>query len=64
MSRTIGFGEIHCYQKSTEFQSTGGYLAYLVGLFKDTNLCASHAKRVTLIFKDIQLASRIRGERA
>ena len=37
--------------------------AYLVGLFKDTNLCAIHAKRVTIMPKDIQLARRIRGER-
>ena len=38
--------------------------AYLVGLFEDTNLCALHAKRVTIMPKDIQLARRIRGERA
>ena len=38
--------------------------AYLVGLFDDTNLCAIHAKRVTIMPKDMQLARRIRGERA
>ena len=38
--------------------------AYLVGLFEDTNLCAIHAKRVTVMPKDMQLARRIRGERA
>ena len=38
--------------------------AYLVGLFEDTNLCAIHARRVTIMQKDIQLARRIRGERA
>ena len=38
--------------------------AYLVGLFEDTNLAAIHAKRVTIMPKDIQLARRIRGERA
>ncbi|KAL6036274.1 hypothetical protein STEG23_024010 [Scotinomys teguina] len=37
---------------------------YLVGLFEDTNLCAIHAKRVTIMPKDIQLAHRIGGERA
>lgn len=37
---------------------------YLVHLFEDSNLCAIHAKRVTLQPKDIQLARRIRGERA
>jgi histone H3 len=38
--------------------------AYLVSLFEDTNLCAIHAGRVTIMPKDVQLARRIRGERA
>lgn len=38
--------------------------AYLVGLFEDANLCAIHAKRVTIMPKDMQLAKRIGGERA
>lgn len=37
--------------------------AYMVGLFEDTNLCAIHARRVTIMPKDMQLARRIRGER-
>ncbi|CAL9130572.1 unnamed protein product [Musa acuminata var. zebrina] len=37
--------------------------AYLVGLFEDVNLCAIHAKRVTIMPKDVELARRIRGER-
>ncbi|KAK4356600.1 hypothetical protein RND71_025571 [Anisodus tanguticus] len=37
--------------------------AYLIHLFEDTNICAIHAKRVTIMPKDIQLARRIRGER-
>ena len=37
--------------------------AFLVGLFQDTNLCAIHTKRVTIMPKDMQLARRIRGER-
>ena len=37
--------------------------AYLVGLFEDTNLCAIHAKRVTIMPKDMQLARRVRGEK-
>jgi len=37
--------------------------AFLVGLFEDTNLCAIHAKRVTIMPKDILLARRIRGEK-
>lgn len=36
--------------------------AYIVGLFEDTNLCAFHAKRVTVMPKDMQLARRIRHE--
>ena len=37
--------------------------AYLVGLFKDSNLCAIHAKWVTIMPRDIHLARRICGER-
>ncbi|XP_033750463.1 histone H3.3-like [Pecten maximus] len=36
--------------------------AFLVGLFEDTNLCAIHAKRVTIMPRDIKLARRIRGD--
>ena len=46
---------ILCLQEAAE--------AYLVGLFEDTNLCAIHARRVTITPKDLQLARRIRGER-
>ena len=35
--------------------------AYLTTLFEDTNLCAIHAKRVTIMSKDMQLARRIRA---
>ncbi|XP_072227809.1 histone H3-like centromeric protein A [Leuresthes tenuis] len=35
--------------------------AFLVLLFSDANLCAIHAKRVTVFPRDIQLARRIRG---
>jgi len=34
--------------------------SYLVAHFEDTNLCAIHAKRVTIMAKDMQLARRIR----
>ena len=30
--------------------------AYLVGLLEDSNLCAIHAKRVTIMPRDMQLA--------
>uniref|UniRef100_A0A1I7XG35 Histone domain-containing protein n=1 Tax=Heterorhabditis bacteriophora TaxID=37862 RepID=A0A1I7XG35_HETBA len=35
---------------------------YLTCLFEDTNLAAIHAKRVTIMPRDIQLVRRIRGE--
>ena len=35
--------------------------AYLVQLFEDTNLCAVHANRITVMPKDMRLARRIRG---
>ena len=38
--------------------------SYRVGLFEDTNLAAIHAKRVTIMPRDVQLARRIRGERS
>jgi histone H3 len=47
---------LNCLQEASE--------AYLVGIFEDTNLCAIHARRVTIFPKDIQLARRIRGERS
>ena len=37
--------------------------AYLIHLFEDTNLCAIHVKRVTIMPKDIQLVRCIRGKR-
>ena len=45
---------ILCLQEAAE--------AYLVRLFDDANLCAIHARRVTIMPKDIFLARRIRGE--
>lgn len=60
----------HDFKTDVRFQSTAinalqeASEAYLVGLFEDTNLCAMHAKRVTIQTKDMQLARRIRGERA
>lgn len=58
------------YKNDLRFQSAGVMAlqesaeAYLIGLFEDTNLCAIHAKRVTIMPKDMQLARRIRGERS
>ncbi|XP_056169488.1 histone H3.3-like [Syzygium oleosum] len=58
------------FQTDLQFQSSAvaalqeAAEAYLVGLFEDTDLCAIHAKQVTITRKDIQLARRIQGERA
>ena len=38
--------------------------AYLIALLEDSNLLVIHAKRVIIMPKDIQIARRIRGERA
>ncbi|RZC56960.1 hypothetical protein C5167_015818 [Papaver somniferum] len=65
---TVALREIRKYQKNYTLCAVLALQeaaeAYLVGLFEDTNLCAIHAKRVTIMPKDIQLAKRIRGERA
>jgi histone H3 len=56
------------YKADLRFQSTAimalqeAAESYLVGLFEDTNLCALHARRVTILPKDMHLARRIRGE--
>jgi histone H3 len=36
--------------------------AFSIGLFEEANLCAIHAKRVTIMPKDMQLSLRIRGK--
>lgn len=64
----MGFESKECPNGEWRFQGSAvlatqeGAEAYLVGLDEDTNLCAIHAKRVTIMPKDIQLARRIRGE--
>jgi histone H3 len=35
--------------------------SYLVGLFEDAMLCASHAKRVTVLPRDIALVNKLRS---
>ena len=59
----------HEWKQELRFQSSAVLAlqeaaeAYLVSLFEDTNLCAIHAKRVTIMTRDLQLAKRIRGDR-
>merc|ERR1711934_358040 len=58
-----GFNNNLRFQSSAVMALQEASEAYLIGLFEDTNLCAIHAKRVTITSKDVQLARRIRGER-
>jgi histone H3/H4 len=57
-----------CYRGDLKFQASAiGALheaveAYAVELFEEANLCAIHARRVTVFPSDIQLARRIRGD--
>lgn len=37
--------------------------SYLVNLFEDGNRCTAHAKRVTLMPRDVDLARHLRGDR-
>ena len=55
MNMRFQSGAIMALQEASE--------AHLVSLLEDSNLCTIHAKRVTIMPKDIQLARRIRGER-
>ncbi len=45
-----------CLQEATE--------AYMVQFFEESQLCAIHAKRVTVMDKDMRLVKRLRGERS
>ena len=64
LSRAGREGFSYRYQESAILALQEAAEAYLVQLFQDSNLCALHAKRVTLMPKDIHLARRLRGERA
>ena len=63
-------GEIVIKRKEdVRFQSTAVLAlqeaseAYMVGMFEDTNLAALHAKRVTILPRDLALARRLRGDK-
>ncbi len=51
--------DVHCgmrYQATALAASQEASEAYLIGLLEDTNLCAIHARRVTIMPKDLQLS--------
>merc|ERR1719399_2345221 len=58
----------HEYNQHLQFQSQAlnalqeATEMYVVGLFEDTNLAAIHAKRVTIMPRDLTLARRLRGD--
>ena len=63
---TFGEGSMehkYRYQGSALLALQEAAEAYLVGVFQDSYLCTIHAKRVTLMPKDVQLTMRIRGGR-
>ena len=62
IAQDLGKMDIH-FQSGAIIALQEASEAYLVGLLEDSNLCVVHAKRVTIMPKDIQLACRIRGER-
>jgi histone H3 len=62
--REVAQGYMAClrFQSSAILALQEAAEAYIVGLFEDTNLCAIHARRVTILPKDMLLARRLRGE--
>ncbi|KAF8248865.1 histone-fold-containing protein [Wilcoxina mikolae CBS 423.85] len=58
---TAANGGVHRFQSTALAALQEAAEAYMVHLFEDANLLAIHAKRVTIMQKDIQLARRIRG---
>ena len=55
IAHAVGKTDI-CFQGSTIICLQEAAEAFLVGLLEDANLCAMHAKRITIMPKDIQLA--------
>jgi histone H3 len=56
-------GEAPRFQSTAVLALQEASEAFIVGMFEDTNLCAIHAKWVTIMNRDMQLALRIRGVR-
>eukprot|EP00804_Cyclotella_cryptica_P025387 CCRYP_016521-RA/>CCRYP_016521-RA protein AED:0.02 eAED:0.02 QI:0/-1/0/1/-1/0/1/0/133 len=49
-----------CFQATALVAKQEASEVYLIGLLEDMNLCAIHARRVTIMPKDMQLSQRIR----
>ncbi|KAH9853499.1 histone-fold-containing protein [Lenzites betulinus] len=62
MTDTIDYGSTGLrWQSSAILALQEATEAFLVHMFEDANLCAIHAKRVTIMQRDIWLARRLRG---
>ena len=61
IAQALGKTDMH-FQGSTIICLQEAAEAFLVSLMEDTNLCAIHVERVTIMPKDIQLACHIQGE--
>ncbi|KAL0955131.1 hypothetical protein HGRIS_004044 [Hohenbuehelia grisea] len=57
----MGFGRELRFQSSALEALQGAAEAYLTELLADVQACAIHAKRVTILVRDMRLARRLRG---
>ncbi len=57
------WGKIPRFQSTAVLALQETSESFLVGVFEDTTLCTIHAKRVTIMNRDMQLALRICGVR-
>ena len=61
ISQEVGIFDMH-FQVHAVLTLQEAVEAYLVSVLEDTNLCTIHAKCITILPKDIQLAQHIHGE--
>ena len=62
ITQKLFYGKEYRFQSLSMLALQEASEAYLIGLLEDTNLAAMHAKRVTIMPRDMILARRIRGE--
>ena len=62
ITQNLFYGKDYRFQSLSMLALQEASEAYLIRLLEDTNLAAMHAKRVTIMPRDMALARRIRGE--
>ena len=64
LNKEVSFphNDTNCYQSTSLLAMQESVEAFSIGLFEDANLCAIHAKRLTVLPSDMQLFLQIRGE--